>query len=244
MKAGIKMHRSAGSSATRRRPRRRWWGTRPQGNRGIRQGNRGIRQGGYTVIEVVMSLALLSIGATGVIAMQKATLLGTVNARNLATANAVAATWLERLQLDGLRWRLTNAKQNTIASTTYLQVVGSDFPSVSPQENVWLRPQVQPTMGYSPMADVRGKDTTNSKEAAFCTNIKLSQLLPNLIRAEVRVFWLRHRGGGQNSKYAGTINNKPLCDGSPGYLQAVTSAHDRYHFVSIASAILQLPASN
>ena len=46
---------------------------------------------GYTVIEVMMALAVLSIGATGVIAMQKAALIGNVRARNLTTASAIAS---------------------------------------------------------------------------------------------------------------------------------------------------------
>jgi type II secretory pathway pseudopilin PulG len=203
----------------------------------------GRHRGGYTIVEVVISLALLAVGATGVIAMQKATLLGTVRARNLTTANAVAATWLERLRVDALRWKLSDAGLNTIESTLYLKNVGNDFPSLSSKEDIWFRPVSDKVLGYTPTADVRGMDVTKANQAAFCTNLKLTQLLPNLIRAEVRVFWLRTKGGGQSNTYAGTINNKPLCDGGSGYLKAVTSAHDRYHVVTITSALMRNDAS-
>src|SRR4030095_9410713 len=59
---------------------------------------------GYTMMEAMMSLAILGLGATGIIALQKATLVGNSNARNLAAANAIAMGWQERLRTDAIQW--------------------------------------------------------------------------------------------------------------------------------------------
>ncbi len=203
-------------------------------------GSRRRRQGvlrGYTIVEVMMALAVLSIGASGVIAMQKVTLLGGVRARNLATGTAIASGWVERLKYDALQWRLTETSQNTIKNTFALYVVEDDFPQISSKEGIWVRAPSDKAADVSPMADVRGQDTFVAKDAAYCTQVRLTQMMPNLIRAEVRVFWLRNKGTNQTSKYAGTISGKPLCDDDAGYIQQVSSAHDRYHFVYMTTAI-------
>lgn len=199
---------------------------------------------GYTVVEVMMAMAVLSIGATGVIAMQKTALLGNLRARNLATASAVASAWIERLRIDGVRWTINDAGINTIGTTAYLSVVQDDFPTVTGQEGVWFTPAANPDpalAGVQPTEDVRGMDTAVATEQGFCTNLRLTQVLPNMIRAEVRVFWLRNQGGG--SEQTGTLAGQPLCPtNNQAFLNNdLTSgqAQERYHFVYLSSTILR-----
>lgn len=197
------------------------------------------RQAAYTVIEVLMALSVLAVGATGVIAMQKATLVGNTQARNLATANAIAQAWVERLQVDGMGWTMDANGNDSILATRWLNVVGLEpVPTIAGLENVWLRPASVPT-GYGTFTmeaahDVRGLDTDTVSEEGFCTHIKMVQVMPNLIRAEVRVFWLR-RGGG------GTFNGAPLCDDDAGYVALLDGAQAdlRYHFVHLVTGIVR-----
>jgi prepilin-type N-terminal cleavage/methylation domain-containing protein len=191
---------------------------------------------GYTVLEVMVALAVLTVGGAGVVAMQKATLLGNNTARNLATANAIAATWAERLRTDGLQWTEV-AGVNTIGNTTWLNVVGSDFPTIAGSEGQWLRPVQDAAGGVWYQANVQGLDTSVAAEAAFCTNIRLVQLLPTMIRAEIRVYWLRERGGGLAS------GATTLCSNNPTYLLNVGGARDRYHFVYLTTAIMRNDSS-
>jgi hypothetical protein len=65
---------------------------------------------------------------------------------------------------------------------------------------------------------------------AFCTHLRLTQLLPKLIRAEVRVYWLRRQGGGVVGS-AGTA----FCGEAPS---AVTPERERYHFVYMTTGIM------
>jgi type IV pilus assembly protein PilV len=191
-------------------------------------------QRGYTVVEVMMALAVLAVGGAGVLAMQRATLLGNVRSRNLATANAVAATWAERLRADAATWTDADGLPN-VTATNWLSVVGTDFPNVLPDEGQWIRPDPVVELGISPMANVQGHDTLVGADAAFCTHVRLTQLMPTTIRAEIRVFWLRNQGGG-------TLSGSELCpdeDDDPAYVAGVGSARERYHFVYLTTAVMR-----
>jgi Tfp pilus assembly protein PilV len=190
------------------------------------------RNRAYTVLEVMIALALLTVGGAGVVAMQKTAVLGNARARDLATANAIAATWAERLRADALQWTDIGGV-NYLDNTRWLKVVGKDFPTIAGNENVWIRPTEDAATGVWYQANVQGLDTSVAAEAAFCTNIRLVQLLPTMIRAEIRVFWLRNQGGGT------AVANTALCSNAAAYLTAVGSARDKYHFVYVATSVLR-----
>ncbi len=59
---------------------------------------------GYTMIEVMMALAILAIGGTGVISLQKASVLSGLNSRNLTAASMVAGGWLEKGKTEAIAW--------------------------------------------------------------------------------------------------------------------------------------------
>ncbi|MEO7327646.1 MAG: prepilin-type N-terminal cleavage/methylation domain-containing protein, partial [Minicystis sp.] len=153
---------------------------------------------GYTVMEVMMALAILTLGASGVIAVQKATLIGNTNARNLATANAIAQGWVERLRTDALVW---NAPGNTddVNDTNWLKAADPGNPN-----KPWIKPDefVTPSLPGSPDTDILGAGIypgdPGPPASAFCTQLRFTRFpaaaLPayrKLIRAEIRVFWER-----------------------------------------------------
>jgi type IV pilus assembly protein PilV len=145
---------------------------------------------GYTVIEVIMALAVLALGAAGVIAMQKATLISNTNARNLATANVVAQGWIERVRVDAQAWTEPGQIPGYGPNTKWINTTNVG--------NGWFVPIAQTSPGGAPQADVMGADVGSSDPAAFCTNLKLDRFYsgsPNLwalyrmIRVQVRVYW-------------------------------------------------------
>jgi prepilin-type N-terminal cleavage/methylation domain-containing protein len=189
------------------------------------------RANGYTVIEVMIALTLLAIGTTGIIAMQKVTTIANRDAKNLVIATQVARTWVERLRADAVQWNHPSPLGNTsdLSDTKWLNNV----------DGKWFRP-ADDLLG-SPSADALGNDVrdTNLAQAEFCTNVRLTWLYgpppavpgPYLIRAEVRVYWVRDGAGG-------TVNGLNICDATTD-LALVSPAVDRYHFVYAATAILQ-----
>jgi hypothetical protein len=186
---------------------------------------------GYTVIEVMIALTLLAIGTTGIIAMEKVTTIANRDAKNLVIANQVARTWLERLRADAVQWNHPSPQNpgSDLGETKWLNHVDGN----------WFRP-ADDALG-SPAADALGNDVRDAdlSPAAFCTNVRLTWLYgpppaapaPYLIRAEVRVYWLREGGGG-------TVDGNGICDPATS-LALVSPAVERYHFVYVASAIAQ-----
>ena len=152
---------------------------------------------GYTVMEVMMSLAILGVGASGVMAMQKATLLANTSAKNLATASFIAESWMERLRVDALQWNEPQGLPTDIGDTAWLKTATAN--------PLWQIPTTVLPVGGS-AADVTGADALATDPvpvaaSAFCTQLRLTQFDPNtlpgyrkLIRAEVRVLWARSGG--------------------------------------------------
>jgi prepilin-type N-terminal cleavage/methylation domain-containing protein len=190
---------------------------------------------GYTVVEVMMAMAILAVGATGVIAMQKATLIGNVRARDLHVGNAIASSWIERLRADSQRWLVNEDSTSTIGQTRWLNVVGSDFPTVAGAEGAWFRPAQVALEDISYLADVRGDDTTDPSVAGFCTHLRLTQLTPRMIRAEVRVYWLKTHGVSTTPQSGGTLGGVAFCNEDPALVGA---ERQRYHFVYMTSGIM------
>jgi prepilin-type N-terminal cleavage/methylation domain-containing protein len=189
------------------------------------------RARGYTVVEVMIAMAVLAVGTTGVMAMQKVAAASNREARNLVLANQIARSWIDRLRADAFAWNTATDLPN---DTVWLQGISN---------NSWFRPNDDPR--GSPAADAFGNDVVDADLAGtdrppvFCTNLRLGWLYPigqsrPAIRAEVRVFWLREGAGGDVSVGA----NTPLCARTLS-TAAVTNAPTNYHFVYVTSAILQ-----
>jgi type IV pilus assembly protein PilV len=191
-----------------------------------------MNQRGYTVIEVMIALTLLAVGASGVIAMQKVTAIANRDAKTLVVANQVARTWMERLRADATQWNHPSPidPASDLNDTRWLKNVNG----------IWFRP-TDDVVG-SPSADALGNDVrdTDLASAIFCTNVRLTWLYgsaaasnpPFLMRAEVRVYWLRAGGGGNVEA------GKTICDAGVD-ITKVGAAVDRYHFVYLTSAIAQ-----
>jgi len=62
------------------------------------------RQQGYTLIEVMASMAVLGTGLLGIIAMQGATVAANRRAQEITTATNLARRWQERLRRDTFQW--------------------------------------------------------------------------------------------------------------------------------------------
>jgi hypothetical protein len=146
------------------------------------------RQAAYTAVEVLMSLAVLAVGVVGIIATEKVTLAANVHAKNLAIATHIAQSWLGMLETDATLW----GRDGNLAPTTWLeQAVGNAS---------WFRPAYS-DIGFGPAFDALGNPLRQQDEAQakFCVDLRLATLTPNnngggLVRAEVRVIWLRNDG--------------------------------------------------
>lgn len=190
-------------------------------------------QRGYTLVELMMALAIFSIGVTGIVAMQSITAATNGFAKNMSVATAVARSWQERLAMDGTLW---GGRGNwPITQTIWLQ-------QILTQNNNWILPANDSTATFGPAADAKGQfvnHTANPAAPVFCTHVRLTQLIDpatrpgsGLIRAEVRVFWPKdtHAWNG----------GAPYCAASAN-VDAIGLATNDFHFVYQTTAIRQTP---
>jgi prepilin-type N-terminal cleavage/methylation domain-containing protein len=177
------------------------------------------RQHGYTLVELMMALALLAVSVIGIISLHKVTVVTNGHAKNLAMAQRIAQAWSSQLQMDSTQWI------TSLPSGTFLNANGA-----------WQRLPYNTTRGFGAAFDALGNPIadTNAANARFCTHVRLSWLYPTtmsvagngVLRAEIRVFWLRD---GQ----AALDSNASMCSAtqSDAQARAIGLTTDRYHFV-------------
>lgn len=156
-------------------------------------------EAGFTLLEVMMALTVLAIGLLGVVALQAATVGSTQDAAQFQTANAIARTWVQRLQRDAQRWNHPSVifpTKDDIGETAWLQ-------NADTLSNKWFKPKMSDLLepGASAAFDRNGNDIRLDDKVGladrtvFCTNLRLRRLYPDLVQAEVRVYWLKRRLG-------------------------------------------------
>lgn len=187
----------------------------------------------YTVVEVMMSMAVLAVGLVGIISMQKVTLAANSHAKNLAIATHIAQSWLGVLEAEAMLWGPDSAA-NPLGRTTWL-AQGAGFTD-------WFRPQYDGTRFFGPAFDALGNPVRNEDQdpdARFCVDLRLSPLTASndgggLMRAEVRVFWLRGESIPEQ-----TLTPVHACAFAP---VQVTQDEPRalFHFLFMSGAVRQV----
>ncbi|MDB4928061.1 MAG: hypothetical protein JWM10_545 [Myxococcaceae bacterium] len=165
-------------------------------------------QAGYTMVEVLAAMAVLGTGLLGIIAMQSTAVNANQRAQEITMGTNLARRWQDRLRRDSYQWTQpsqTNPVSN-LAATWYLSRLGT---SISTD---WYVPD-SPSSTVSGLLETAAFDyfgndvTTTSPNAYYCTQVRLTALIPNqLIRSEVRVWWFR-QGGVRPSTYTDCARN-------------------------------------
>ena len=189
----------------------------------------------YTIVELMMSLAVLAIGISGVIAMQKVTVSTNRHAKNLAIATHIGQSWLDVLAAEAGQWNTGG----DFANSPWLAGVA---------DSAWFRPAYDPNLDFGAAFDALGNpvsDDDADEDARYCVDLQLqwlhSETAPEagagLIRAQVRVFW-------QREGVVGLANQAPL---HPCEVSSPNVTNDDglklFHFVYLSNAIRQWGAS-
>ncbi|MGH7437241.1 MAG: type II secretion system protein [Polyangiaceae bacterium] len=170
---------------------------------------------GYTIVEVLLAMTVLIIGAAGVMTMQKASMQGNLDARKTDLATNIGRMWIERIQRDSMSWTQP-------ANFSNAQLLGSAGTTLGN----WFLPTAYaaPAGGsaaISPAFDILGRDLPGQapfSKAFFCVHLRTTWLASNLtnqtnnlMRVELRVVWPR---GIAQDTYA-----TPVCDTVPAAQQ-------------------------
>jgi prepilin-type N-terminal cleavage/methylation domain-containing protein len=194
------------------------------------------RQRGYTAVELMMAIAVFGIGVAGIISMEKVTAVSNQHAKNVAIATHIAESWLDMLSTDAVAWNhpaANGVNYSDLNDTVWLQQV---LPNRDAAAN-WFLPAYSNTaagLSFGPAFDALGNPVdpvANPTAVAFCSHLRLSWLYQpsnegnGLIRAEVRVFWLRD----------GQTFASNMC--TTGNVAAINGATSTFHFVQKITAI-------
>jgi len=139
---------------------------------------------GFTLIEVMMALAILVVGSVGILSLQSASTRGNIAGRQMSAATQRSSVWIERLRRDALFWQQPGDPLGAAPQSQYLTQVGGD----------WFAP-VSLEPDESAGADWTGQDVVPDEAIHYCTHLRLSWAIPNQsIRADVRTYWSKTRG--------------------------------------------------
>jgi prepilin-type N-terminal cleavage/methylation domain-containing protein len=182
---------------------------------------------GYTLVELMMALALFTVGVLGIISLQRLMVASNAHAKNTSIAERIAESWAAQLQMDSTSW------VDSTGSTDWLGNVGGG----------WVRPAyVAGSKNFGAAFDALGNplsDATGLAKARYCAHVRLTTLYSStapvtgngMMRAEVRVFWLRD---GE----ANLVPTNGLCSVTQDE-DAIGQAFDRYHFVYLTAGVRQ-----
>lgn len=156
-----------------------------------RRPRRSRRRAGYTLIEVMMAVAIMTGGALALMALHQVTIQGNYEGRQLSTASHAASIWVERLQRDAMFWTTGGptvvVTPLTLSGTRYLGNVAA----VGALPN-WFEPNGPATVRESFAFDHWGRDTIVRENMEYCTNVRLQWVYPGqAMRADVRVWYAR-----------------------------------------------------
>ena len=217
---------------------------------------------GYTMIEVLMGMAILAVGASGVVALQKVTVLGVTHGRNINTATSIAAAHLEAMRADAQRW---NSLDDYLTEPTLLNTV------LPPTERVgtWELPPTAfpndgtpgPGLGVSDLTGATDAADPDSAPVAYCTHVRVTPLIFDpaspryqpgqpgggdtlqaqdalMLRLEVRTFWAKAGREVRTECQSSFVDTMTAgLEGSPIAVGSVNYTADDYGWVFLSTAV-------
>ncbi|MCB2020350.1 MAG: prepilin-type N-terminal cleavage/methylation domain-containing protein [Burkholderiaceae bacterium] len=195
---------------------------------------------GFTLIEVMMALAILTVGAVGILSLQQAATRGNSEARQMTLATEVNRAWLERIRRDSLMW--TGTAAGSRAATQYLVRLPANGTTD------WFVPvPAAPTESYG--FDWFGRDTRDNTAIRYCTQARLTWLVPEInansappsVQVDVRTWF--HRRGYARDNIQSDLSLFDNCSlGSPADVDAeIRAANSRIKSVTGTLVLRPVP---
>jgi prepilin-type N-terminal cleavage/methylation domain-containing protein len=199
------------------------------------------RRGGFTLIEVMVSLGIMTVGALGMLALEQHTIRSNAHARQLTMAMQIAQLWVERLKQDASRWTIAGATPGgpndatVLASTRFLGQIAA-----KPDQ---FQTILNPTATLSNAFDYQGNDVDVAANAAnvfYCASFRLGWVYyGNAMRADVRVWWARESSSATPNAitldFAGCADNDTAL--SPNPSPGGGPQFNNYHVVYLSTVI-------
>lgn len=191
------------------------------------------RSAGFTLIEVMIAVGILTVGSVGILAMQQASTRGNLNARQMTTATNVTRVWIERARRDALRWRSNiTGDPNGVGATQYI----SATPLAG--ESGWIAPvnTNDPTERFG--FDWYGQNTQVQGDIRYCTHINTRWVVVNQVaRVDVRTFWYRRGDGADGATHQDLFPNCGAGGGEAAVSVELTAPSPRIHAIYASTLV-------
>jgi prepilin-type N-terminal cleavage/methylation domain-containing protein len=203
------------------------------------------KRSGFTLVEVMISLGVMTVGAMSIVALQQQTTRANVHARELSTATQIAQNVVERLKLDGVSWNTASTTPNSDLQLTYwLKSINGSTPGAFGALSARSITNAGVTRVLSNAFDYYGNDVdltnaTTSVQASvhYCVGYRLSWIYNTYraMRADVRVFWSRE------APSRAILGDFGACADDNTSLSPGGTNFDRYHIVYLSTVIRPAP---
>jgi prepilin-type N-terminal cleavage/methylation domain-containing protein len=205
-----------------------------------------MRRQGFTLVEVMVSLGVMTISAMGLFALQGQATRANGRARDMTMASQIAQNLIERFKMEGLAWNTISPGDTTdVAATDTLKLITG----ATPGNFMTLPERTDPRSGLSvPLSnafDLFGDDVLTTGASAqdlarirYCSSIRLAWVYEThrVMRVDVRVWW---------SKEAPThaiMDDFPGCADDNAKLRPPNGTlYDSYHTVYLSTVIRPHP---
>jgi type IV pilus assembly protein PilV len=190
---------------------------------------------GFTLIEVMVSLGVMTVGAMAILALQQHSIRSNSHARQLTIGMQIAQQWVERLKQDAATWNAVGlatgapSAAQVLNNTLYLRgIIGAP--------NAYQTiPNVTPIVSNA--FDYLGNDTANdnTQPVFYCASMRLGWVyFGRAMRADVRVWWPRNESGNQALSI---LADFPACADDNAKLNPSGTQFNNYHVVYLPTVI-------
>jgi prepilin-type N-terminal cleavage/methylation domain-containing protein len=191
------------------------------------------RTHGFTLIEVMLSLAVMSIGAAAMFALQGLVARSNLYSKQITVATQIAEVVVERLKIDAMNWTAAGSETSpatALSNTVYLADIGSNA-------NTWIPLDTNNGFSHSSAFTALSENiapadlSTRADEIAYCAAIKLAWAVTgDSIRADVRVWW-------QRGSMPGGMEQFGLCDANLDSLDPGGANEENYHAIYMSTVL-------
>jgi type II secretion system protein I len=200
-----------------------------------------MRRHGFTLVEVMVSLGVMTIGAMSLIAMQQQATRANVRARDITMAMQIAQNVVERLKLDGVAW--TTVTPTTTADLQNTQIL-KGIAAATPGSFMPL-PVLNPSLSGETRVlgnaftyagddiDLTGASAALLTQVRFCAGIRLTWVYASrrAMRADVRVWWSKEVPARTiTSDFIGCADDNAALNPGGGF-------YDSYHVVYLSTVL-------
>lgn len=198
-----------------------------------------MKRQGFTLVEVMVSLGVMTVGAMALLAMQQQTTRANVRARDMTMAMQIAQNEIERLKLEGLAWNtVTSAPASDLANSPLLVPVSTSgafitIPTRSSSNAGVTRDLANAFNIFGDDIVLTGADSATAAQVRYCASYRLTWIFDTnrAIRADVRVWWTKE------APSRSITADFPLCADDNVALSPGGRFYDSYHVVYLSTVL-------